>query len=68
MSSVVAGLSILGHWVDDGALLAALNGLPDVFGRAVTVDWTPFSARSRIATRSTSWAAARRSRSPKKRR
>ena len=42
VSSVVAGLSILGHWTNDGALLASLNGLPDVFARAVTVDWTPF--------------------------
>ena len=41
VSSVVAGLSILGHWVNDATLLTALNGLPEVFARSVTVDWTP---------------------------
>ncbi|HZY68601.1 MAG TPA: SIS domain-containing protein, partial [Devosia sp.] len=42
VSSVVAGLGILGHWTGDEALLAALQALPDAFGRAVTRDWTPF--------------------------
>ena len=42
VSSVVAGLSILGHWTGDEALLTSLKELPRVFGRAVTTDWTPF--------------------------
>ena len=42
VSSVVAGLGILGHWVGDEPLLASLDALPDVFARAVTTDWTPF--------------------------
>jgi glucosamine--fructose-6-phosphate aminotransferase (isomerizing) len=44
VSSVVAGLSILGHWAGDQGLLASLDRLPSVFGRAVTTDWTPFLA------------------------
>ena len=44
VSSVVAGLSILGHWTGDEALLTSLKELPRVFGRAVTTDWTPFLA------------------------
>jgi glucosamine--fructose-6-phosphate aminotransferase (isomerizing) len=44
VSSVVAGLSILGHWTGDEALLASLKTLPKVFGRAVTQDWTPLLA------------------------
>jgi glucosamine--fructose-6-phosphate aminotransferase (isomerizing) len=44
VSSVVAGLSILSHWVDDSGLGAALTRLPEALGRAVTVDWTPLMA------------------------
>jgi glucosamine--fructose-6-phosphate aminotransferase (isomerizing) len=44
VSSVVAGLSILGHWVEDEKLLASLQALPAVFERAVTADWTPLLA------------------------
>ncbi len=44
VSSVVAGLGILGHWTSDKALLASLDALPDVFAKAVTCDWTPFMA------------------------
>lgn len=44
VSSVVAGLSILAHWVDDSGLGAALTRLPEALGRAVTVDWTPLIA------------------------
>jgi glutamine---fructose-6-phosphate transaminase (isomerizing) len=44
VSSVVAGLAILGHWVEDEALLASLKTLPQVFERAIVVDWTPFLA------------------------
>jgi glucosamine--fructose-6-phosphate aminotransferase (isomerizing) len=42
VSSVVAGLAILGHWSGDEKLLASLTTLPQVFGRAATADWTPF--------------------------
>ena len=42
VSSVVAGLSILGHWMGDEALLTSLHGLPDIFAKAVAMDWTPF--------------------------
>lgn len=41
VSSVVAGLAILGHWTEDTALLGSLDALPEVFGRAVSVDWSP---------------------------
>jgi len=44
VSSVVAGLAIVGHWVEDEALLASLKTLPEVFSRAVTADWTPLLA------------------------
>jgi glucosamine--fructose-6-phosphate aminotransferase (isomerizing) len=44
VSSIVAGLGIVGHWAGDGALLASLKALPDVFARAVTQDWTPLMA------------------------
>jgi glucosamine--fructose-6-phosphate aminotransferase (isomerizing) len=44
VSSVIAGLSILSHWVDDSGLGAALTKLPEALGRAVTVDWTPLMA------------------------
>ena len=42
VSSVVAGLAVLGHWSGDEALLTSLRGLPDVFAKAVAMDWTPF--------------------------
>lgn len=42
VSSVVAGLAILGHWRNDEALLASLRALPGVFEKALTADWTPF--------------------------
>ena len=44
VSSVVAGLAILGNWTGDAHLLAALERLPEFFSRAVTADWTPFIA------------------------
>ncbi len=44
VSSVVAGLAILGHWAEDKALLASLQVLPDLFGKAITRDWTPLMA------------------------
>jgi glucosamine--fructose-6-phosphate aminotransferase (isomerizing) len=44
VSSAVAGLGILGHWMEDENLLASLKKLPEVFARAVTADWTPLLA------------------------
>jgi glutamine---fructose-6-phosphate transaminase (isomerizing) len=44
VSSVIAGLAILSHWVDDSGLGAALTRLPEALSRAVTVDWTPLVA------------------------
>src|SRR5690349_371140 len=44
VSSVVAGLAILAHWVEDESLLASLQTLPQVFARAVALDWTPVLA------------------------
>jgi len=41
VSSVVAGLAILGHWVGDRELLAALDRLPEQFARAAAADWSP---------------------------
>ena len=42
MSSVVAGLGILGYWAGDAVLLSSLKQLPDAFAQALTADWTPF--------------------------
>jgi glucosamine--fructose-6-phosphate aminotransferase (isomerizing) len=44
VSSVVAGLAILGHWAGDEALLQSLSTLPEVFARAVALDWSPLVA------------------------
>jgi len=44
VSSVVAGLSVLGHWTGDTALLSSIEALPDAFRKAVTRDWTPLMA------------------------
>lgn len=44
VSSVVAGLSLLGHWVEDAELLAAIARLPDVFEEALQQDWTELGA------------------------
>lgn len=40
VSSVVAGLSILGHWTGDATLLGALERLPDLLGEATRTDWS----------------------------
>lgn len=40
VSSVVAGLAILGHWAGDGKLLGALNRLPDQLREATKADWS----------------------------
>jgi glucosamine--fructose-6-phosphate aminotransferase (isomerizing) len=47
VSSVVAGLAILGHWTADADLLAALDRLPEAFARAAALDWTPLAAALR---------------------
>jgi len=44
VSSVVAGLGILGHWSRDDALLASLQQLPEIFSRAIACDWSPLTA------------------------
>ena len=44
VSSVVAGLAVLGHWVEDAALLDSLQKLPGTFEKAVVCDWTPVLA------------------------
>jgi glucosamine--fructose-6-phosphate aminotransferase (isomerizing) len=41
VSSVVAGLAILGHWTDDASLLVALARLPDLLRQAASLDWSP---------------------------
>lgn len=41
VASVVAGLSLLGNWLEDKALLAALDSLPQVLEQAVNTDWSP---------------------------
>jgi glucosamine--fructose-6-phosphate aminotransferase (isomerizing) len=40
VASAVAGLAILGHWIGDATLLAALQDLPGHFSRAIACDWT----------------------------
>jgi glucosamine--fructose-6-phosphate aminotransferase (isomerizing) len=44
VSSVVAGLSLLGHWQQDEALLAAIDNLPQVLAKAVACDWSALVA------------------------
>jgi glucosamine--fructose-6-phosphate aminotransferase (isomerizing) len=39
VASAVAGLAILGHWIGDEPLLAALAELPRHFERAIRCDW-----------------------------
>lgn len=41
VASVVAGLALVGNWLEDKALLAALDSLPQVLEEAVQVDWSP---------------------------
>ncbi len=41
VASVVAGLALLGNWLEDKALLAALDSLPEVLEQAVATDWSP---------------------------
>jgi glucosamine--fructose-6-phosphate aminotransferase (isomerizing) len=44
VNSIVAGLALLCEWTDDADLRAALQNLPDVFGKAVTLQWDDFAA------------------------
>src|SRR3569833_1544974 len=41
VSSVVAGLGILGHWTGDEALLTSIRALPETFAQALQLDWSP---------------------------
>jgi glucosamine--fructose-6-phosphate aminotransferase (isomerizing) len=41
VASIVAGLGIVGNWLDDKALLAALDSLPQLLEEAVHCDWSP---------------------------
>jgi glucosamine--fructose-6-phosphate aminotransferase (isomerizing) len=41
VASIVAGLGVLGNWLEDKALLAALDSLPELLEQAVRVDWSP---------------------------
>jgi glutamine---fructose-6-phosphate transaminase (isomerizing) len=41
VASVVAGLALVGNWLQDKALLAALDSLPQVLEQAVNTDWSP---------------------------
>ena len=43
VSCVAAGLLLLAHWREDGALLAAIEALPGDLERALACDWTPFA-------------------------
>lgn len=45
VNSVLAGLALIAEWRDDAALRRAVAGLPDAFGRAVALDWSPLSDR-----------------------
>ncbi len=43
--SVAAGLALLAEWQDDPALRAAVAALPDAAAQALSLDWSPLSAR-----------------------
>jgi glucosamine--fructose-6-phosphate aminotransferase (isomerizing) len=45
VTSVLAALALLAEWREDDALRAAVAGLPEAFGRALALDWSPLSAR-----------------------
>ena len=51
VNSVVAGLALIAHWVEDGALLSAIEELPETFRAALACDWTPL-AESLVAASS----------------
>ncbi|WP_417309914.1 SIS domain-containing protein [Devosia sp.] len=41
VASIVAGLALIGNWLQDNALLAALDSLPELLAEAVACDWAP---------------------------
>lgn len=41
VASIVAGLALVGNWLEDKALLAALDSLPQLLEEAVHCDWAP---------------------------
>ena len=43
--SVAAGLALLAEWQDDPALRAAVAALPEAAAQALSLDWSPLSAR-----------------------
>ena len=45
VASALAGLALLAEWQDDAALRHAVAGLPDAFGQALGLDWSPLSDR-----------------------
>lgn len=44
VNSIVAGLALLSEWTDDGELRSALRNLPDLFAKAVTLEWGDLAA------------------------
>ncbi|MBB5516487.1 glucosamine--fructose-6-phosphate aminotransferase (isomerizing) [Rubricella aquisinus] len=51
--SVVAGLMLVAHWAQDGALQAALQRLPDALDGALRLDWSAMAAHLEGAERMT---------------
>lgn len=45
VNSVLAGLALVAEWHEDDDLRRAVAGLPQAFAQAVTLDWSPLSAR-----------------------
>lgn len=45
VTSIVSGLLLLAHWLDDGKLLAALQRLPALARSAIDCDWHPLTRR-----------------------
>lgn len=43
-NSLVAGAALVAAWADDGALAQGLSALPQRLGRALTLDWSAWSA------------------------
>ncbi|MDP5308189.1 SIS domain-containing protein [Paracoccus spongiarum] len=45
VNSVLAGLALVAEWREDAALRRAVADLPQALAQAVTLDWSPLSAR-----------------------
>jgi glucosamine--fructose-6-phosphate aminotransferase (isomerizing) len=45
VTSVLAGLALLGEWRQDAALCQAVADLPQAFAKALDRDWSPLAAR-----------------------